>query len=213
MEKVELQKGITWFHHASCLLQKDNKAIYIDPWELPATVPPADLILITHEHFDHYAPPDISKLTTPNTELLVPQSMFGQAPAKSHYVKPGDILMLGGVRIEVVPAYNSNKQFHPRSSQWVGYIVEMGGVRYYHAGDTDYLPEMSNIRADVVFLPVGGTYTMNAREAAKAVATIKPGLAVPIHWGKVVGQHKDAVDFIKMVGDKGWLLEPKTASH
>ena len=203
----ELLAGITWYHHASCLLERAGKRVYIDPWELPANAPIADLILVSHDHFDHYSVADIAKITGASTELVAPQSMFGKVAQKTRYVSPGDKRCLQGINLEVVPAYNEDKSFHPESSHWVGYIVEIAGRRYYHAGDSDYISEMDAISADVAFLPVGGTYTMDVDAAVKAANAIAPKLAIPIHWGKLVGSEEDALHFVQKFAN-GRILKP-----
>ena len=114
-------------------------------------------------------------------------------------MKPGESTTANGVKIEAVPAYNINKQFHPKSNNWVGYIFTLDGQRIYQAGDTDAIPEMKNVKADVVLMPVGGTYTMTAQEAAEATNAINPKLAIPMHWGKIVGSANDAETFKKLV--------------
>jgi L-ascorbate metabolism protein UlaG (beta-lactamase superfamily) len=200
-------QGITWYHHATVLLRRENLAVYIDPWQIPAESPAADIILITHEHYDHYSPPDIRQLSKENTQVVVPRSMLGQTAANAHAMKPGETVKLGQVTITAVPAYNLRKTFHPLHQCWLGYVVEIAGVRYYHAGDTDLTPEMREVRANVVFLPVSGTYTMDAAQAAQAALAIRPNLAIPIHWGKVVGDERDARQFVEKVGATAQILE------
>jgi L-ascorbate metabolism protein UlaG (beta-lactamase superfamily) len=188
---------IVWLGHASIRIEGE-KIIYVDPWELESEQPKADIILITHSHHDHLSGEDVDKIRGPETAIFAPPDCAGQLPSGYHPVSPGQRETVDGVEIEAVPAYNTEKQFHLRSSNWVGYIVRMGGERIYLAGDTDYVPEMEKIKAEVAIVPVGGTYTMDAAEAARAVNKIKPELAIPIHFGKVVGSARDAENFQKL---------------
>jgi L-ascorbate metabolism protein UlaG (beta-lactamase superfamily) len=165
-------QGIHWLGHASVRID-DAITIYIDPWKV-AEPKRADLILVTHEHFDHLSEDDIAEVRA---------------------VVPGERFEAAGVWIETVPAYNTDKPNHPQSAGHVGYVVELAGRRIYHAGDTDLISEMKDIRCDVAILPVGGTYTMNATEAAQALEVMQPQFAIPIHWGEVVGSEKDARRF------------------
>ena len=186
-------EGIHWLGHASFRI--DGEAtIYIDPWKI-AGGPPADLVLVTHGHHDHLSPEDIAKVSTPETVIVCPEQCASQLKGNVRTVKPGDTLQLGPVIVEAVPSYNTNKPNHPKGAGNVGYIVTVGGRRIYHAGDTDLIPEMDNIRCDVALLPVGGTYTMDADEAARALARIKPQVAVPMHWGDIVGRQADVERF------------------
>ncbi len=184
---------ITWFGHASVRI-KSEKVIYIDPWKIK-DVEKADLILITHSHYDHLSPGDVKKLQKKETVVLATADCLPQLSGDVRAVKPGDRLTVSGIDVEVVPSYNLKKAFHPRGNLWVGYIVTVEGNRIYYPGDTDFIPEMKEIRADVVILPVGGTYTMDAREAAEAVNTIRPKMAIPIHYGDIVGSLQDAEKF------------------
>jgi len=184
---------ISWFGHASVRI-KSGKTIYIDPWKIKGSEK-ADLILITHSHYDHLSPEDVKRLQKKETVILATPDCLSQLSGDVRAVKPGDRLTVLGVDVEVVPSYNLKKAFHPKGNSWVGYVVVVEGSRIYYPGDTDFIPEMKNIRADVVILPVGGTYTMDAREAAEAVNTMKPKVAVPIHYGDIVGSLKDAQKF------------------
>ena len=184
---------ISWFGHASVRI-KSGKTIYIDPWKIKGSEK-ADLILITHSHYDHLSPEDVKRLQKKETVILATPDCLSQLSGDVRAVKPGDRLTVLGVDVEVVPSYNLKKAFHPKGNSWVGYVVVVEGSRIYYPGDTDFIPEMKNIRADVVILPVGGTYTMDAREAAEAVNTMKAKVAIPIHYGDIVGSLKDAQKF------------------
>ncbi len=185
---------IHWLGHASVLIE-GKKNIYIDPWELKPGLPQADIILITHSHYDHCSRPDIERISTPETVIFAPPDCAECLPAGFHPVSPGMETSVAGVGIETIPAYNIGKQFHPRENNWVGYLVEMGGEKIYHAGDTDYIPEMERIAADTVLLPVGGTYTMDPEQAARAADRIGAKLAIPIHYNRIVGSTSEAKQF------------------
>lgn len=195
---MELLKGFTHLTHASIRFERD-KVIYIDPFKIDGTPNDADIIFCTHDHFDHLNPGDIKKVKKTGGILVVPKK---NAKKFKKYefsevigVEPFNEYDAGGITFKTVPSYNLDKKFHKKKKNWVGYIIYVDGAGYYFAGDTDYIPEMDEIEADVVFLPVGGTYTMNAQEAAKAANSIKPKVAVPIHFGSVVGTRKDAETF------------------
>lgn len=190
---------IHWFGHASFLFN-GSKIIYTDPWELKKFEPKADIILITHEHYDHCSPNDVAKLSKPETIVIAPEDCAAKLKAKNiKTLKPGESTTIDGIKVETVLAYNLNKPFHKKSNNWIGYIFTLDGQRIYQAGDTDAIPEMKQIKADVVLVPIGGTYTMTAKEAAEAVSWIKPKIAIPMHWGKIVGNIEDAETFKKLV--------------
>ncbi|MGI6367357.1 MAG: MBL fold metallo-hydrolase [Anaerolineae bacterium] len=187
----ELVKAVTWLGHASFRLEGE-RIVYIDPWQLRGG-PSADLILVTHDHHDHLSPEDIAKIDDKDPLILCPASCLPALEgARTHTMDIGDVFATEGVRVEAVAAYNPGKRFHPQGARYLGYVVELEGVRYYHAGDTDVIPEMADISCDVAFLPIGGTYTMTAEQAAEAVSLIKPRVVVPMHWGRLVGSREDA---------------------
>lgn len=200
MKSLQLNNVIlTWLGHASFRLEHSTTSVYIDPYNV-LDGKKADIILITHGHYDHCSIPDIMRLVKPDTEIVITPDSTSKLSHKvtqgnTRLVKPGDAFSIKDVKVEAVPAYNLEKQFHPKDNQWVGYIVTVNGVRFYHAGDSDAIPEMSRIRADVVLLPIGGTYTMNAEEAAGVVNVMKPKLAIPMHYGSIVGSLDDAKRF------------------
>jgi len=184
----------SWLGHATFKLKGAKMVIYIDPYQLKGEPEPADLICVTHVHHDHLSLKDIEKLLKPETVIVATpdcQGLTGQVIA----LKPGESAQVGEVTVEAVSAYNIGKAFHPQANGWVGYIVTLEGTRYYHAGDTDLIPEMEGYQADVAFLPVGGKYTMTATEAAQAANTIRPKVAIPMHWGAIIGSDNDAATF------------------
>jgi L-ascorbate metabolism protein UlaG (beta-lactamase superfamily) len=189
-----LLEGIRWFGHASFLIEA-GKNIWIDPYNLPEKAPQADIILVTHDHRDHYSPGDMKRILKPSTVVVSIKAVtekLSKDIKHTRVVKAGDTLTVEGIHIEVVPAYNIGKDFHPREKGYVGYIVHVDGRTIYHAGDTDNIPEMKRIRPDVALLPAGGTYTMDAVEAAKAAEALEAGVAIPMHWGTIVGSIEDA---------------------
>lgn len=194
MTKDEILKKIQWLGH-DCIRLVGSRVVYFDPYQLAVTQP-ADLILISHEHFDHCSPEDVAKIVRKDTVIVTNAASAQKLKGDIKVVAPGDRLRLKGVDIEVWPAYNTDKKFHPQKAGMLAFVVTLDGTRYYHAGDTDLIPEMNEIKADVAFLPVSGTYVMTAEEAAQAARTIKPSLAaIPMHYGAIVGELKDAEKF------------------
>jgi L-ascorbate metabolism protein UlaG (beta-lactamase superfamily) len=195
MKTEEIIKKIHWLGHDTIWIEGSVK-VCIDPFQI-STTRPADLILITHEHFDHCSPDDVAKIQQKATTIVTDAASAKKLKGDVRVVAPGDFLQVGGVDIEVGPAYNTNKDFHPKKAAMLSFVVSLDGVRYYHAGDTDYIPEMKELRVDVAFLPVSGTYVMTAEEAIQAARAIKPGLAIPMHYGAIVGSEDDALRFKK----------------
>jgi L-ascorbate metabolism protein UlaG (beta-lactamase superfamily) len=188
----------TWYRQAAFRWQDRERTIYIDPWGTPGDAPPGDLILITHAHHDHFQPDEIARLTISSTQLVAPHDVAAELSGNVTAVAPGEAHEIAGVSFGTVPAYNVREEaldFHPRANRWVGYLLELEGRTYYHAGDTDHTPELSDVRADVAMLPVGGHYTMNVPEAAGLAKAISPALAVPMHFGFVVGSSVDGQRF------------------
>lgn len=190
--------------HSSIKISRE-KVIYIDPYKIDKDYNDADIIFITHDHYDHYSEADIDKVKKDNTVIVAPEGLLTKLLRKGFRqdniitVDPGDCDMLLGIKFETISAYNINKPFHKKENGWVGYIIEIKGIRYYIAGDTDITEENKNVKCDVAFVPVGGTYTMDFKEAAQLVNRIKPKIAVPIHYGSVVGTKQDAIDFVKLL--------------
>ncbi|MGE5459228.1 MAG: MBL fold metallo-hydrolase [Solirubrobacterales bacterium] len=193
-------EGIIWFRQAAFRWKGDGLVVYVDPWGV--TEPePADLILITHAHYDHYQPHEIDRLRTSGTKIVAPKDVAAELSGDVTAVAPGESHEVGGFRFETVPAYNIAEErldMHPRRNRWVGYLFAYQGRRYYHGGDTDALPELETISTDVAMVPIGGTYTMDAEEAAAFVKTMAPGLAVPMHYGYVVCSPSRADVFRKL---------------
>ena len=197
-------EDIEVLYHSSIRISK-NKIIYIDPFKIDKNYNDADIVFITHDHFDHYSEEDIDKVINENTTIIIPEEMLKKILRKGINknavitVESNKEYMVQGIKFETIPAYNTNKTFHPKENDWVGYIITLDGIRYYIAGDTDITEENRKVKCDVAFVPVGGTYTMDFKEAAQLINEIQPKIAVPIHYGSVVGTKQDATDFIKLL--------------
>ena len=206
-------ENIEVLYHSSIRISK-NKVIYIDPFKIDKDYNDADIVFITHDHFDHYSEEDIDKVINENTTIIIPEELLTKILRKGINknavitVESNKEYMVQGIKIETIPAYNTNKTFHPKENDWVGYIITLDGIRYYIAGDTDITEENRKVKCDVAFVPVGGTYTMDFKEAAQLINEIQPKIAVPIHYGSVVGTKQDAIDFIKLLHSsiKGIIL-------
>lgn len=189
-----MEPKIVWLGHASFRIE-GSLTVYIDPWKLGGMPRKADIILITHEHYDHCSWEDVVKIAAPDTVIVTEKDAAAKLKGNVQVVAPGDQVDVKGITIEAVPAYNTNKQYHTKDRGWVGFVFELDGLRIYHSGDTDCIPEMENINADVALLPVSGTYVMDASDALKAVELIKPKKVIPMHWGEIVGNLQDAEAF------------------
>jgi L-ascorbate metabolism protein UlaG (beta-lactamase superfamily) len=209
MSTLKLLQNLHWLGHDSFRLD-GPPVIYFDPWKLPAASPVADIILVSHDHYDHLSVEDVKKISGPKTVVIANPPAAAQLPG-ARSIRPGEKITVGAVTVEAVPAYNLNKfrgpgqVFHPRQAEHNGYIVTVGGERLYHSGDTDHIPEMSGLKCDVALLPVSGTYVMTAEEAAEAAKSIKPRVAIPMHYGDkdVVGTRADAERFRKLCEKAG----------
>lgn len=186
-------KKITWLGHDGFRIE-GSKTIYIDPFQI-SSGPEADLILITHEHFDHCSPDDVAKIQKADTIILTEKDSVAKLSGDVRVMQAGESVTLDDVTIEAVASYNTDKDFHPEANGWLGFIVEMDGVRVYHAGDTDVIPEMTSFNVDIALLPVSGTYVMTADQAVKAALDVNPKLAIPMHYGAIVGEAGDADTF------------------
>jgi L-ascorbate metabolism protein UlaG (beta-lactamase superfamily) len=200
--------GVHWLGHDSFVLEGSRTVIIIDPFQAKGNFK-ADVLLLSHEHSDHMNPDDIRRFTTTSTKVVAPricESGLSEFGLEKKFVSPNSKVELQGVVIETLPAYNLNKfrspgqVFHPKQDQRVGYLLMLDGVRFYHAGDSDAIPEMKSVNVDVAFLPVSGTYVMTPEEAAGAVKAMKTKVAVPMHYGKIVGGRADAERFKVLVG-------------
>ncbi len=198
-------KGIECLGHSTIKINKNNKIIYIDPYNISDGINDADYIFITHNHYDHFSEEDIKKVKNNETIIIITEDLYtntlklGFNGMNIITVKPNENYQVEGIKFSTIPAYNTNKTFHPKENNWVGYIIELEGSKYYIAGDTDITDENKKVKCDVAFLPVGGTYTMDFKEAAHLINEIKPKITVPIHYGSIVGTNQDATDFVKLL--------------
>ena len=196
--------NIEVLYHSSIRINKE-KIIYIDPFKINKNYNDADIVFITHDHYDHYSEEDIDKVINENTTIIIPEELLTKLLRKGINknaiitVEPNKNYMVQGIKFETISAYNTNKTFHPKENGWVGYIIIINGIRYYIAGDTDITEENKQVKCDVAFVPVGGTYTMDFKEAASLINEIKPKIAIPIHYGSVVGTEQDAIDFVRLL--------------
>ncbi len=192
-------KNIHWLGHSTFRIEDGALQIYIDPYQLPDRPTKADVIFITHGHYDHFSPEDIAKIRKEGTTIFAPKDVAYQIGESTISVTPGQTYNVGDLKIRTVASYNIDKKFHPKSNNWVGYIITLSsGEKIYHAGDADFIPEMRTVVADVALLPCGGTYTMTAKEAADAANSFKPQVLIPMHWGTVVGSSEDAEQVKKL---------------
>ncbi len=188
-------------HHSSIKINN----VFIDPFELNEDYDNADYIFITHSHYDHFSEKDILKIKNDNTIIVIPKYLkdsvlkLGFKIDKMIIVEPNKEYNIDGIKFKTISAYNINKTFHPKVNNWVGYIITINDIRYYIAGDTDNTIEARNVSCDVAFVPVGGTFTMTYEDAARLINEIKPVIAIPIHYGSIVGSKSDAVNFVNLL--------------
>lgn len=203
----KILKHLKRLGHDSFLLA-GPPVIYIDPWKLQGDLPAADLVLVTHDHFDHCSPEDVAKISKAET-VVIANPAAAQKLAGARVLQPGETLTVGDVTVTAVPAYNTNKfrspgqPFHPKDAQGNGYVIEVGGETLYHAGDTDHIPEMATLDVTVALLPVSGTYVMTAAEAAEAAKAIRADVFVPMHYGDIVGGEADVAQFRSLCEQAG----------
>jgi len=187
-------ENIIWLGHATFKIV-NKKVIYIDPWKVKEK-DSADIILVSHSHFDHLSIEDVEKVRGEGGIVVTTSDSASQLSGDVRTLAPGAKINIDDILIEGVPSYNIGKDFHPRNNNWLGFIITVNGKRIYYAGDTDATPEMKMLtNIDIALLPVGGTYTMTCKEAADAANAFKPKIAVPYHWGDIVGSKSDAEKF------------------
>ena len=200
-----MTENITVCTQSAIRIGTSEGTVYFDPFQLKGAPHDADFILITHDHYDHFSPDDIEKVSKAETVLVVPEKMVAKAKEAKALVKrietvtPGILRNIDGLEFETVPSYNVGKVFHPKSAGWVGYILCRDGKRIYVAGDTDANEDVRKVKCDIALIPIGGTYTMDAKQAAEFINTIRPQIAIPTHYGSIVGSKKDAEVFLKHV--------------
>jgi len=198
---------ITWLGHASFRITDGEDVVYIDPWKLEQSPHDADLVFVSHSHHDHCSPEDVEKVSKDDTVVIAPAETVSKL-ASAQAVAPGERMTIKEIAVEATAAYNVGKKFHPKANNWCGVVIAMGDQRIYYAGDTDLIPEMSDLREiDLALLPVGGTYTLNAQEAADACRAIGAKAAIPYHWGDIVGSADDAQQFADSATCRTHLLQ------
>lgn len=199
---------IKWIHHASFRLSDGDNVLYIDPWKLPDDPHDADAVFVSHDHFDHCSPEDIEKVGRDDTVIVAPESTLEKLH-DARGVTPGENIYFKDILIEAVAAYNVSKTYHPHANNWCGAVFTIAGKRIYYAGDTDLIDEMSELTdVDVALLPIGGTYTLSAQEAARACERIGCLSAVGYHWGDIVGDESDLKQFAESAPCKVHVLKP-----
>jgi L-ascorbate metabolism protein UlaG (beta-lactamase superfamily) len=201
---------IHWLGHSAFRIEDNNTQIYVDPFKLPANLPKADIIFITHAHYDHFSVEDIARIKKDSTIIVATKDVTSKIGKGTVTVVPGQNYVVGSLKVMTVPAYNLDKKFHPKGNNWVGYIITLSnGQKIYHAGDTDFIPEMRKVITDIALLPCGGTYTMTAQQAAEAANIFKPKVLIPMHWGDIVGSKADAEEVKKLFKGETVILEPE----
>ena len=206
----KLLKGVTLYLQASVRIEGEA-VVYVDPFRFDSFKKDADIVLITHSHSDHLSPADIARVARRDTVFVCPKDPRCLAAFKDKDVKtvaPGDTLEIKGVKIKAVPAYNLTKRYHPKSNAWVGYVVQFADRSFYLAGDTDKIPEMKDVKADIAFLPAGGKYTMDVKEAAKAAELIQAKYFIPYHCGGVIVGNPDDAEKFSQLCPKAVILKP-----
>lgn len=199
-------EGIKVLCHSSIKFDK-GQVIYFDPYKINENYNDADVIFVTHSHYDHFSEEDILKVKKETTKIVVPEDLYDRSTELGFderdilVVKPNEEYIVNNIKFKTIPSYNINKNFHPKDNNWVGYIITIDNVSYYIAGDTDITEENKKVKCDVAFVPIGGTYTMTAKEAANLVNEIKPKIAVPIHYGLIVGTKEDEEVFKSLVNE------------
>lgn len=199
--------GIIWTGHAGFKITYESKKIYIDPYKLSKeheNVSDADIVLITHNHFDHLSIEDLKNIINETTVIVSAQECLSQLKSlnvkESIGIDPRNSVKVNDLKIETVHAYNVDKEFHPKNDKKIGFIVEFGNDRLYHIGDSDIIPEMKDTNSTITLVPVSGTYVMTAEEASKAInELINPKIAIPMHYGTIVGNKEDAIRFSELV--------------
>lgn len=205
-KEENIMDKITVDYHASIRMEKNNKVIYFDPFKINSASNDADYIFITHSHYDHYSEADIKKVMKNDTKFVVTSDLeskvinLGVSKENLTVVYPNESYVVDDIKFDTIPSYNTNKTYHKKSYNWVGYNVNINGVKYYVVGDSDVTDEFKAVICDVIFVPVGGTYTMTDSEAAKAVNEMKPKYAVPIHYGET-GSEANAKGFISALDE------------
>jgi L-ascorbate metabolism protein UlaG (beta-lactamase superfamily) len=199
---------ITWLGHDGFKINA-SRTIYIDPFDLKGELEPADVICITHDHYDHCSPGDVAKILREDTIIIAAENCRGKLKGDVRWVRPGDKVTVKDLTVEAIPAYNVNKKFHPREAGGVGYILTVDSTKIYHAGDSDPIPEMEGLDVDIAMLPVSGVYVATAEEAVEAANRINPKTVIPMHYGSIVGSRADAERFKELWPGEVVIMEPQ----
>ena len=201
--KAWARERLQWYGQSAFRLTAENLTIFFDPWRVHAAAGPADLILVTHPHGDHYDRKAISGLKKDSTVIVLPRSCAEQDLVG---VAPGETIRVGSVSVTGVAAYNLSKRFHPRSGNWLGYLLEVDGIRLYHAGDTDPVPEMRDLHPDIALIPIGGMFAMDWRQGAQAFSLLGATVAIPMHYNMLLGGRNAGTRFARLIGAGGLVL-------
>jgi L-ascorbate metabolism protein UlaG (beta-lactamase superfamily) len=193
--------SLTWLGHDTFLIEGE-KTVYTDPYVLPANPKKADLILITHDHYDHCDPDKVKQIQKSDTVIVTTPDCARKLTGNIKSIRPGQSVTIGDIAIRAVPAYNLGKQFHPKASGWVGFVFKVSGTTFYIAGDTDFIPEMSGLKPDIALLPIGGKFTMDIDQAVEATFSIDPKIVVPMHYDTFGGIEADPNEFKEKVNDR-----------
>ncbi len=207
-KEATMGNTLQWLGHATFRISYKDEVIYIDPWKVEGSPKDATIVLVSHSHYDHYSPEDINSVSSRGAELIASADVV-EKEGRGKALTPGQTVEVDDIVITAVAAYNPAKKYHPKANQWLGFVIELGAQRLYYAGDTDITEEMKALEdIDIALLPVGGTYTMNADEAAEAVSKFKPKRAIPCHWGDIVGAEKDARRFAEKAECEVTIFRP-----
>jgi L-ascorbate metabolism protein UlaG (beta-lactamase superfamily) len=186
--------SLTWLGHDTFLIEGE-KVIYTDPYLLPENPKKADLILITHDHYDHCVPEKVKQIQKSDTVIVTTPDCARKLTGNIKIIRPGQNITIGDIAIKAIPAYNVGKQFHPKASGWVGFMFSVGGTTLYLAGDTDFIPEMNGLKPDIALLPIGGKFTMDIDQAVEATLSIEPKIVIPMHYNTFGGIEADPNEF------------------
>jgi len=202
---------IIWLGHASFKLNINKKNIYIDPFQIEHKFKDADFVLITHSHYDHCSIDDIKKVLNKDTIILASEdcNILNELPNKIHFILPNSNLNFNNINFYSVPAYNQNKNFHPKNKNWLGYIITYNNFSLYHTGDSDYIEEMKSLKPNLILVPVSGTYTMNYKEASEFINYVNPEYNIPMHFGSIVGTIKDAENYKELIKNSKTMIFKK----
>lgn len=200
--------GVICLGHNAIKFIKDNKVIYIDPFKIEDNYNDADLVFITHSHYDHFSKEDILKVKKEFTKIIITEDLYndsiemGFSKDNILVVKPNSKYLIDSVKFSTISSYNINKNFHPKDNNWVGYILLLNNYSYYIIGDSDITDENKQVKCDVLFVPIGGIYTMDYKEASLLTNVIKPKIVIPVHYGIIVGEKDYALKFKELVSDE-----------